>query len=107
MSINLKSGQRYKITNEASGLVVDLSGQRYAITNEESGLVTGTSPSGANNKSVIGWDFHGLDNQQVCSLRYFDNLPLIQPRYASVDHREAGRRPMDYPVSQEPEVPWI
>ena len=68
--MSIKSGQRYKITNEASELVVDQSGQRYAITNEESGLVTGPSPNGANYKSVIGWDFHGRDNQQVNRLRY-------------------------------------
>ncbi|KAI9448743.1 hypothetical protein BJY52DRAFT_1127295 [Lactarius psammicola] len=43
MSIN--SGQCYKITNEHTKLVVDL--------------------HGANNKSIIGHDFHGGENQQV------------------------------------------
>ncbi|KAH9035476.1 hypothetical protein EDB85DRAFT_1943540, partial [Lactarius pseudohatsudake] len=47
-TISIKSGQRYKITNEQSKLVVDL--------------------SGANNKSVLGYNFHGGANQQVTTL---------------------------------------
>jgi hypothetical protein len=43
--MSIKSGQRYKITNEQAKLVVDLSGQ--------------------NNKSIIGWKSHGGENQQV------------------------------------------
>lgn len=43
--MSIKSGQRYKITNEQTKLVVDL--------------------SGADNKSIIGWNYHGGENQQV------------------------------------------
>jgi hypothetical protein len=43
--MSIESGQRYKITNEQAKLVVDLSGQ--------------------DNKSVIGWESHGGENQQV------------------------------------------
>ncbi|KAN0132303.1 carbohydrate-binding module family 13 protein [Lactarius tabidus] len=42
--MSIKSGQRYKITNEQANLVVDLSGQ--------------------DNKSIIGWESHGGENQQ-------------------------------------------
>ncbi|KAF8264528.1 hypothetical protein EI94DRAFT_461062 [Lactarius quietus] len=49
MSI-IKSGQRYKITNEGNGMVVDL--------------------SGADNRSILGWAFHGGENQQVSNLPY-------------------------------------
>ncbi|KAH9161598.1 ricin B lectin domain-containing protein [Lactarius sanguifluus] len=43
-SVSIKSGQRYKITNEHTKLVVDL--------------------HGGNNKSIIGYNSHGGDNQQ-------------------------------------------
>ncbi|KAF8264538.1 hypothetical protein EI94DRAFT_1703163 [Lactarius quietus] len=42
--MSIKSGQRYKITNEQARLVVDL--------------------SGADSKSIIGWTSHGGANQQ-------------------------------------------
>ncbi|KAH9162660.1 hypothetical protein EDB89DRAFT_1860678 [Lactarius sanguifluus] len=42
--MSIKSGQRYKIANEQTKLVVDL--------------------SGVNNKSVLGYNFHGGANQQ-------------------------------------------
>lgn len=42
--MSIKSGQRYKITNEKTKLVVDLSGE--------------------NDKSIIGWKSHGGKNQQ-------------------------------------------
>jgi hypothetical protein len=95
--MSIKSGQRYKITNEENGLVFDLCGQRYSITNEESGLVF--ERSGGRNKSVIGQNFHGLDNQQASGHPYFDSLFLAQPQYTSVDRRAAGRWPMDYSIS--------
>ncbi|KAF8264531.1 hypothetical protein EI94DRAFT_1805694 [Lactarius quietus] len=53
MSI-IKSGQRYKITNEENGLVFDLSG--YKITDGENGLVWA---EGRINKSIVGWNLHG------------------------------------------------
>ena len=68
MSIN--SGQLYKITNEENGLVFDQSLQRYRITSEENGLVF--EQSGGKNKSILGFDLHGLDNQQV------SRFPLIR-----------------------------
>ncbi|KAI9439148.1 ricin B lectin domain-containing protein [Lactarius indigo] len=43
-SLSIKSGQRYKITNQKTKLVLDL--------------------SGINNKSIIGYNFHGGANQQ-------------------------------------------
>ena len=51
--MSIKSGQRYKITNEQTKLVVDL--------------------SAADNKSIIGWNYHGGENQQVMT---FDILKL-------------------------------
>ncbi|KAI9448744.1 hypothetical protein BJY52DRAFT_1156294 [Lactarius psammicola] len=42
--MSIKSGQRYKITNEQTKLVIDLSGVNF--------------------KSVIGYNFHGGENQQ-------------------------------------------
>ena len=64
--MSIISGQRYKITNEENGLVFDLAGQRYSITNEDKGLIF--EQSGGRSKSIIGQNFHGLDNQQVCGL---------------------------------------
>jgi hypothetical protein len=49
MSI-IESGQRYKITNEGNGMVFDL--------------------SATDGKSILGWAFHGVENQQVSSLTY-------------------------------------
>ncbi|KAI9439145.1 hypothetical protein H4582DRAFT_2128654 [Lactarius indigo] len=52
MSETIKSGQRYKITNEENGLVPDL--------------------SGADHKSILRWDFHSLcssGSQRVRPLR--------------------------------------
>ena len=85
--MSIKSGQRYKIANEENGLVFDLTGQRYKVTNEQDGLLF--EPSGGQTKSIIGQNFHGLDNQQVSRFLYFDSVPLIQPRHL-VDHRGAG-----------------
>ncbi|KAH8983301.1 hypothetical protein EDB92DRAFT_1891385 [Lactarius akahatsu] len=42
--MSIKSGQRYKITNQLTELAVDL--------------------NGGNNKSIIGWTPHGGENQQ-------------------------------------------
>ncbi|KAH8999834.1 hypothetical protein EDB86DRAFT_2907653 [Lactarius hatsudake] len=56
--VSIKSGQRYKIINEQNKLVVDL--------------------SRADNKSIIGHDFHGGENQQVVTTLATDDLCLIQ-----------------------------
>ena len=45
-------------------------GKRYKITSEENGLVLDLSGSDA--KSILGWGFHGGENQQVNNLRHFD-----------------------------------
>ena len=103
--MSIKSGQRYKITNEESGLVFDQSRRRYSVTNKEGGLLL--DESAGKSMSIIGFELHGLDNQQVSELPYFHSLSLIQPPYALVDHRKAGRRPMDYSISQGPGVCWI
>ncbi|KAF8264535.1 hypothetical protein EI94DRAFT_1703161 [Lactarius quietus] len=80
--MSIKSGQRYKISNEESGLVFDLSSQRYKIANEESGLIF--EPSGGKNKSVISWDFHGFDNQQWITEKQDDGQWTIR----SVRHQK-------------------
>ena len=103
--MSIKSGQRYKITNEESGLVFDQSRRRYSVTNKEGGLLL--DESAGKSMSIIGFELHSLDNQQVGELPYFHNLSLIPPRYAPVDHRKAGRRTMDYSISQGPGVCWI
>jgi hypothetical protein len=82
------------------------SGKRYTITNEENGLAFDLYDTHDN--SIIGYAFHGAENQQVTAFAFeCDNLSLIQPRYPPVDHGEAGRRSMDYSISQAPEVPRI
>jgi hypothetical protein len=48
----IESGKCYKIMNEGYGLVFDL--------------------SSGDNTSILGWDFHGGDNQQVSNLPYSD-----------------------------------
>ena len=103
--MSIKSGQRYKITNEESGLVFDQSRRRYSLMNKERGLVLDESAGKC--MSIIGFDLHGLENQQVSELPYFDSLSFIPPRYAPVDHRKAGQRPMDYSINQGPGVRWI
>ena len=89
----IKSGQRYKIGNEENGLVFDMT---TAPWNWKPGT----------NGKARGWSFSGGDNQQVNQLRNFE-IRLIQSRYRPVDHRQAGRRPMDYPIRRAPEVPRI
>ena len=61
--MSIKSGQRYKIINEENGLVFDQSTIRYKIANEANGLVF--EQHGGRSKSIIAFDFHGRDNQQV------------------------------------------
>ncbi|KAH8989169.1 hypothetical protein EDB86DRAFT_2808009 [Lactarius hatsudake] len=62
--MSIKSGQRYKITDEQTKLVVDL--------------------SGVNNKSVLGYNFHGGANQQWIIERQVNNQYTIQ----SVGHHK-------------------
>ena len=63
--MSVKSGQRYKFTNEENGLVFDQSRYRHKIANEEHGLVDEKS---GGKKSIIGHDCYGGDNQQVSRL---------------------------------------
>lgn len=49
--MSIKSGQRYKITNKLTRLVIDL--------------------SGGDNKSIIGFKFHGGENQLVTAFTIF------------------------------------
>jgi len=56
--MSIKSGQRYKITNEENGLVFDL--------------------SSGNGKSILGWDFHGGENQKWITERQDDGQWTIQ-----------------------------
>ncbi|KAI9439142.1 hypothetical protein H4582DRAFT_119326 [Lactarius indigo] len=58
MSESIKSGQRYKIANEENGLVLDL--------------------DGADHKSILGWNFHGKDNQQWVTERQEDGQWTIR-----------------------------
>jgi hypothetical protein len=51
-SVNIKAGRRYKITSLYSNLVVDL--------------------DSADDRSIIGWEFHGGDNQKVCTACFFN-----------------------------------
>ncbi|KAF8261982.1 hypothetical protein EI94DRAFT_1744743 [Lactarius quietus] len=80
--MSIKSGQRYSITNEESGLVIDLSKYLYKVTNGENGLVF--EPTGGINKSIIGWDFHGKDNQQWITEKQDDGQWTIR----SVRHQK-------------------
>ena len=89
--MTIKSGQRYKITNEENGLVFDLA--RWGWYRHRYG------------RSIHAYGFHGKENQQVNHLRYFYIKLLVQLRYRPVDHREAGRRPMDYSNRRAPDVP--
>ncbi|KAF8257422.1 ricin B lectin domain-containing protein [Lactarius quietus] len=56
--MSIKSGQRYKITNEQAQLVVDL--------------------SGADSKSIIGWTSHGGENQQWITEEQYDGQWTIR-----------------------------
>ncbi|KAH9017958.1 ricin B lectin domain-containing protein [Lactarius hengduanensis] len=58
MSESIKSGQRYKFTNEENGLVLDI--------------------SGANRRNILGWDVHGNDNQQWITERQDDGQWTIR-----------------------------
>ena len=64
--MSIKSGQRYKIMNEESGLVFDQTRGQDRITNEGDGVVFGGTDG--KNMSMLGRDFHGKDNQQVSRL---------------------------------------
>ncbi|KAF8269117.1 hypothetical protein EI94DRAFT_1038863 [Lactarius quietus] len=56
--MSIKSGQRYKITNEQAKLVVDL--------------------SGGDGKSIIGWTFHDGENQQWITEKQYDGKWTIR-----------------------------
>ncbi|KAH9030985.1 ricin B lectin domain-containing protein [Lactarius pseudohatsudake] len=58
MSESIKSGQRYKFTNEENGLILDI--------------------SGANHRNILGWDVHGNDNQQWITERQDDGQWTIR-----------------------------
>ncbi|KAH9161593.1 ricin B lectin domain-containing protein [Lactarius sanguifluus] len=78
MSESIKSGQRYKITNEENGLVLDI--------------------SGANHRSILGWDFHGADNQQWITERQDDGQWTIRSvgpqRYLGFEKTPEDRTPL-------------
>ncbi|KAF8264529.1 hypothetical protein EI94DRAFT_461207 [Lactarius quietus] len=73
MSI-IKSSQRYKITNEENGLVFDMS--RYKITDGENGM--NIADGRLMNKSTVGEDFHGGDNQQWITEKHDDGQWTIR-----------------------------
>ncbi|KAH8993679.1 hypothetical protein EDB92DRAFT_1852700 [Lactarius akahatsu] len=83
-SVSVKSGQRYKITNEETKLVVDL--------------------HAGNRKSILGCHFHGGENQQVTTLAAWITCASCN-HDTPVDHGEAGERPMDHSISRVQEVP--
>jgi len=78
MSI-IKPGQRYRIANEENGLVIDLAGHK--ITEGENGMVW---EGGRMNKSIVGWHFHGEDNQQWITEQQDDGQWTIR----SINHQK-------------------
>ncbi|KAF8264532.1 hypothetical protein EI94DRAFT_1738236 [Lactarius quietus] len=78
MSI-IKPGQRYRIANEENGLVIDLAGHK--ITEGENGMVW---EGGRMNKSIVGWHFHGEDNQQWITEQQDDGQWTIR----SISHQK-------------------
>jgi hypothetical protein len=93
--MSIKSGQRYKITNEENGRVFDA----WPMLYWDSGQAD-LRKVWRKKQVLIGQDFHGSDNQQVRGHLYLDSLSLTQPQYAPVNHKAAGRRSMDYSLHQ-------